>query len=275
MQRTLIQLIRISPIWLIYALMSLTIPFYILFANGFSSSYHFYRDRIGYGVIKSFVMTFVNEFNLGKVVIDRFATYAGKSFQIDVEGKDLYDSLCSKDNGFVMLGSHVGNFELAGYYLKASKRINALVYSGEAETVMKGRKSRFAQTDIHMIPINEDMSHIFSINDALSNGEIVSISGDRVFGSERTIQSVFMGKKASFPLGPFLIAIQRDIPIAVVFVMKEAIRKYKAYVFRLPDTDGLNRNEKAQALCDSYAHLLEEIVRRYPAQWYNFYDFWA
>ena len=255
--------------------MSLTIPFYLLFANGFSSSYHFYRERIGYGVLKSFFMTFVNEYNLGKVVIDRFATYAGQSFHIETEGKELYDSLCGSEEGFVMLSSHVGNYELAGYFLKAAKKINALVYSGEAPTVMNGRRDRFAKTNIQMIPIKEDLSHIFSLNEALSNGEIVSISGDRIFGTERTIQSVFMGEKASFPLGPFLMAIQRDIPLAAVFVMKEAIRKYKAYVYRLPDTDGLSRNEKAQVLCDSYAQFLEGIVRRYPTQWYNFYDFWA
>ena len=275
MQRTLILLIRISPLWLIYGLMSLTIPFYLVFADGFSASYHFFRDRIGYGPVKSFFMTFVNEYNLGKVVIDRFATYGGKTFKIEVEGQEIYDSLCERETGFVMLSSHVGNYELAGYFLKASKRINALVYSGEAATVMEGRSNRFSRTNIRMIPIKEDFSHIFTLNEALSDGEIVSIAGDRIFGADRTVRSGFMGEKASFPLGPFLIAVQRDIPMATVFVMKESVRKYKAYVFQLPDTDGLARNEKTQALCDAYAQFLERIVRRYPFQWYNFYDFWA
>ena len=275
MQRTLILLIRISPLWLIYALMSLTIPFYLVFADGFSASYHFFRDRIGFGPVKSFFMTFANEYNLGKVVIDRFAAYGGKAFRFEVEGQDIYDSLCARETGFVTLSSHVGNYELAGYFLKASKRINALVYSGEAATVMEGRTDRFSKTNIRMIPINEDLSHIFALNQALSDGEIVSIAGDRLFGGDRTVQSEFMGGKASFPLGPFLMAVQRDIPMAAVFVMKESVRKYKAYVFQLPDTEGMGRNEKTQALCDAYAGHLEGIVRRYPAQWYNFYDFWA
>ncbi len=275
MQRTLIRLIRIFPLWVIYAVMSLTIPFYILFANGFKDSYHFYRKRIGYGVVKSFLMTFVNEYNLGKVVIDRFAAYAGKTFEIETEGKEGYDALCGRDSGFVTLSSHVGNYELAGYFLKASKRINALVYSGEAETVMRGRRDCFSETNIQMIPIREDLSHIFAINNALENGEIVSIPGDRVFGAERTVRSDFFGQKASFPAGPFLIAEQRDLPEVAVFVMKESIRRYRAFVFQLPDTKGLSRADSVQTLCDAYARHLEEIVRRYPAQWYNFYDFWA
>ena len=220
-------------------------------------------------------MTFANEYNLGKVVIDRFAAYGGKAFRFEVEGQDIYDSLCARETGFVTLSSHVGNYELAGYFLKASKRINALVYSGEAATVMEGRTDRFSKTNIRMIPINEDLSHIFALNQALSDGEIVSIAGDRLFGGDRTVQSEFMGGKASFPLGPFLMAVQRDIPMAAVFVMKESVRKYKAYVFQLPDTEGMGRNKKTQALCDAYAGHLEGIVRRYPAQWYNFYDFWA
>ncbi len=275
MQRKLIQIIRVSPLRCIYVVMSLTIPFYILFANGFKDSYRFFRKRIGYGAVKSFFMTFVNEYNLGKVVIDRFAAYAGKTFEVETEGKDAFDALCSDDTGFVMLSSHVGNYELAGYSLTASKKINALVYAGETETVMEGRKDCFSETNIQMIPIQSDLSHIFAINNALEKGEIVSIHGDRVFGTERTVQSVFFGQKASFPAGPFLIAVQRGLPVVPVFVMKESLYKYKAFVFHLPDTKGLSRADAIQALCDAYAGHLENIVRKYPAQWYNFYDFWA
>jgi predicted LPLAT superfamily acyltransferase len=34
------------------------------------------------------------------------------------------------------------------------------------------------------------------------------------------------------------------------------------------------KQERIQALADAYARRLEEVVRLYPDQWYNFYDFW-
>lgn len=275
MQRALIGIARICPLILIYALMALVIPFYMLFANGYKASYSFFRKRIGYNPVRSFFSVYVNEFNLGMVVLDRFATYAGKRFKIDVEGKDVIDNLSLAPEGLIMLSSHLGNHELAGYFVKTYKRINALVFAGEKETVMEGRTNRFAKTNIRMIPIKEDLSHVFMLNEALSNGEIVSIAGDRSFGSEKRLRSIFFKEEASFPYGPFAMAVQRGIKMITIFVVKKGIRRYKVLVDALPEASGANRTEKTQSLCNSYCAILEKMAKQYPSQWYNFYDFWA
>ena len=98
-----------------------------------------------------------------------------------------------------------------------------LVFAGETKQVMNGRHSMFAGKRIQMIPISEDMSHIFLINNALSEGNIVSIKEDREFGSPRSVKCNFMGGEASFPLGPFAMATQRGINMLAVFVMKKSI----------------------------------------------------
>lgn len=275
MQRALIWIVRICPLILVYALMALVIPFYMLFANGYKASYSFFRKRIGYNPVKSFISVYVNEFNLGMVVLDRFAAYAGKRFKIEVVGQEIYDNLSSAPEGMIMLGSHLGNHELAGYFLKTTKRINALVYAGEKETVMEGRTNRFDQTNIRMIPIKGDLSHVFTLNEALANGEIVSIAGDRSFGSEKRLRSVFFEEEASFPYGPYAIAAQRGIKMITVFVIKKGVRRYKVWVDALPEATGANRAEKTQSLCNAYCAILEKMAKQYPSQWYNFYDFWA
>jgi predicted LPLAT superfamily acyltransferase len=33
--------------------------------------------------------------------------------------------------------------------------------------------------------------------------------------------------------------------------------------------------QRAKALAVSYVSILETMARRYPEQWYNFFDFWA
>ena len=43
---------------------------------------------------------------------------------------------------------------------------------------------------------------------------------------------------------------------------------------RLPEPVGKTRQECVQFLADAYAAALEAVVRQYPDQWYNFYDFW-
>ena len=107
----------------------------------------------------------------GQIVIDRFAVYAGKKFTFIEEGNDLIKKHSERDEGFVMLSSHVGNYELTGCTFDASKkRVNALVYAGESEAIMESRKKILAKHNIGLILVGNDMSHIFQMNTAIDNG---------------------------------------------------------------------------------------------------------
>ena len=84
-----------------------------------------------------------------------------------------------------------------------------------------------------------------------------------------------LGGRVSFPLGPYAIAAQRDVPVIAIFVMKETAYRYQVYVRRL-DTAGkeLRRNEKVQALANRFAEELEGILKKYPEQWFNYFEYW-
>jgi predicted LPLAT superfamily acyltransferase len=250
----------------------------MLFAHkGYISIYHFFHNRLGYGPLKSFINVYINHYTFGKVILDRFAVYSGRKFHIEIEGYEYFKELSSRENGFLQLSSHVGNYELAGYSLNSEmKRFNALVFPGETVTVMKNREKVLSQNKIQMIPVESDFSHIFLINNALMNGEIVSIPGDRIFGSSKSAECTFFGKKAKFPLGPFAIAVEREVQAISVFVMKEGVTKYRIFVkpVNLPEDANMNRREKMNALAQMFADNLESIIRRYPTQWFNYYEFW-
>ena len=274
MQRTLIRLFRVLPLGVLYGCMALVVPFYMVFSAGFRASYRFFRKRMGYNALKSFVHVYRNEFEFGKVVLDRFAAFAGKKFDVEVPRMDLFEGLCGREEGFIQLSSHVGNYEMVGYSLVSPKRINALVFAGETATVMQNRAVLFGETNVTMVPVSEDLSHIFALNNALADGEIASLPGDRVFGSQKTLQCRFFGDQARFPAGPFTLAVQRDVRILTVFAMKEGRRKYKVLLDILPEPEGETKQDRIQALADAYAARLEAVVRACPDQWYNFYDFW-
>ena len=274
MQRSLIRMFRVLPLGVLYGCMALVIPFYMLFRKGFKASYNFFRKRMGYGAVKSFLHVYKNEFEFGKVVLDRFAAFAGKKFEMEVPRMDLFQELCAGRDGFIQLSSHVGNYEMVGYSLVSPKRINALVYGGETATVMENRAALFGQTNVRMVPVSEDLMHLFTLNSALAGGEIASVPGDRVFGSQKTVECLFFGEMAKFPAGPFVLAVQRNVPILLVFVMKEGRRDYQVLLDILPEPEGETKQDRIQALADAYAARLEAVVRACPDQWYNFYDFW-
>lgn len=275
MQKSLVFLFKWVNIRFLYVVMSLVIPFYMLFnRKGYMAMYSYFHERFSYSPFKSFINVYLNHYTFGQIILDRFAFYAGKRFNINIIGNKNYETLIGKENGFIMLSSHIGNYELAGYHLKATqKSIYALIFGGETETVMKNRSKMFEGHNINMIPVKPDMSHLFKINNALREGNIVSMPGDRIFGSSKYVELNFLGKNAKFPIGPFAMAAQREIPIISIFVMKESTYNYTIYVKRI-DSSANNRKERIESMSRQFINNLEDIVLKYPTQWFNYYNFW-
>ena len=294
MHRTLIRSFKYLNLQFVYLGMAVfVIPFYMLFAHrGYITIYHYFRRRHGYGVWKSFFAVYKNHYRFGQVILDRFATYAGQRFEFELDGYEQLDELMHGESGFIILSCHVGNYELAGYAFKSTeKRYNALVFSGEAPQVMENRNRILSKNNIRMIPVSADMSHVFLLNNALASGEIVSIPADRIFGSHKHLVCRLLGSEARFPYGPYAMALQRGVPTVAIFVMKETARRYKVYIRRVEaetaDTEepqsavnavgsrGEKRSRQAVRLAQRYVDEMEQILRRYPEQWFNYYEFWG
>ena len=218
---------------------------------------------------------YANHFRFGQIILDRFGVYAGKKYHFESEGQELMDELETHPEGFLTLSCHIGNYEIAGYFMQPKqKKFNALVYAGETATVMENRQRMLSQNNMKMILVNEDMSHLFLLNSALDEGEIISMPADRIFGSQKTVECRFFGETARFPLGGFAMAVQKGVPVLAVFVMKEGMKKYHAYVRKIECNREANKREQMSQLAQRYAEQLEDIVRRYPTQWFNYFDFW-
>lgn len=276
MHEWLIRMLRFIDIRVLYLFVAVfVIPVCLVLNPSRSIAYRYFRRRIGYGRLKSAWKTYVNHCLFGQTVIDKFAMYAGKKFHVEIENYDAFLNLAARPEGFVQLSAHIGNYEIAGYTLVAeSKRFNALVFAGEKASVMKNRGKMFANTNINMIAIQPDMSHLFEIDQALANGETVSISADRINGSPKCIEDDFLGAKARFPLGPFSVATMRSLDVLAVNVMKTSLRSYKIYVTPLHYDKTATRKDQINQLFLSYVAELEKRVRQYPTQWYNYFEFW-
>ena len=277
MHRNLIRLLRFVDVRILYLFSDIFIvPFCVIFNRSGKISYSFYRERLHNSVLRSCWLAYRNHCLFSQVVIDKFAMYAGKSFDVAIEGTDRFKELEQQDAGFVQLSSHIGNYEIAGYTLRSTrKEIHAIVYSFEKESVMNNRNSMFSKTNVSMIALKEDMSHLFEIDEALCRGDIISFPSDRHMEGTRCLEAEFLGKEAQFPQGPFSVATMRGVDVLAVNVMKEGLRKYRIYLTPLAYDKTASRKEQIRQLCQAYVAELEDKVRRYPTQWFNFFDFWA
>lgn len=276
MHKWLIRLLRHTDTRVLYAFAAVFIVPVCLIVNPAQRiTYRYFRERWGMSWLRAIIKTYVNFYIFAQVVIDKFAMYAGRKFKTEIEGYDYFLTLAGKEGGFIQLSAHIGNYEIAGYTLTAEKkRFNALVFAGEKESVMRNRNRMFGDRNIRMIAIKPDMSHIFLINNALSDGETVSMPADRVIGSQKTMAVTLLGKEAHLPAGPFTVATMRGLPVIAVNVMKTAHDTYKIYVTPLRYDLSAPRRQQARQLADAYAAEIGRMMTMYPEQWYNYFDFW-
>lgn len=279
-QKALVLMLRIVPLRLIYCLMAFVVPFYIVFANKrYRAIYRYFRKHFSYSPLKAFAKTCRNHFIFGQIVIDRFAIFAGKRdvFDIEIDNYDCFDRLNKGKEAFIIASAHIGNYEIAGYMLKShNKPFNTLVYASETLTVSQNRVEMMKDNNINLIPIRDDISHMMAASMALQNGEILSAVVDRTNGTSKSVECRFLNGKADFPIGVFMLAATFEVEMIAVFSVKVSYNRYKIFIKHLtPDLPPtLSKRQKAEQLIHSYIAHTEGILKLFPEQWFNFYDFW-
>ena len=277
MHKALIGCFKILPMGLVYFFMALVVPFYMLINHqGYLAIYHYLRQRQGRGPLQAFLGCYRNHFLFGASLMDRFAAYAGRKFKVKKTGYDVFNSLVENEQGFIMLSSHIGNAEMSGYMLSTPlKRMNAITFPEEKASVRSNRDRMLEANNIRLISA-DGLDWLFTLNAALSDGEIVSMHADRLFGSSKALKVTILGAEAQIPMGPFNLGASRGLPVTASFCMKTGYRSYEAIQYRLdtPEMDTMTKKEKMEYLAARYAAVVNEVLKKWPLQWYNFFEFW-
>ena len=260
-----------------YGVLYFVAAYYSLFQKK-SNQYilYYFQKRLNYGYWKSRSSIFKSYFTFGKVLIDKTAISAGlrSKYTYEFDGIENLRNLLAAKKGGVLISAHIGNFEIAEHFfgdIDFDCQIN-LVTTDQEVTVIKEYLESVSvkKSTIKFIYVKEDMSHIFEINRALSNNELICFTGDRYFEGSKYLETELLGKSAKFPAGPFLIASRLGVPVVYVYVMKENNLHYHLYARVAQNI----KNRDSQGLLQSYVQNLETMVKKYPLQWFNYFDFW-
>ncbi len=253
---------------------------YFIFSSGkaFRAIYQFFRNIMGYGRLRSLISVYRNYYLFGQVLLDKIAMLAGfqSKFTFDFEGEHY---LRQMENGGLLISAHIGNWEIAGQLLnRLEKKINIILFDAEHRQIKGYMSDILTRRKVHFILIRDDFSHLLEIKQALSNHEIVAMHGDRFIEGNKTMDIEFMGKPASFPLGPIHMAAKFKVPVSFVFALKESRSHYHFYatpLYHIPWTGNLEKRETTyRTALKKYTEAVEEMVGKYPLQWFNYYDFW-
>lgn len=218
--------------------------------------------------------------------LDRALLLSGRDDELDIriEGLDGLRSELETGQGVLLLGSHLGSFELMRALSRHSPGQTPLrvvmdrQHNSLITQVLEELDPGIIQTVIDARQHGTQI--VLEIAEAIGQGQIVAMLGDRAHRNEPVGQVSFLGRPAPLPVAPLAIARSLEVPVFLVFGLYEGGRRYRMVFERFPAPDPAcagNRRQRRLQLDQSLAHYarrLEHFARQYPYNWFNFYDFW-
>ncbi|MGO2158974.1 MAG: glycosyltransferase family 2 protein [Vibrio toranzoniae] len=226
--------------------------------------------------------------SFGHTMLDKLAAWKGdfSADNLTIHGQDQFESMVAKQQGVLILGSHLGNIELCRALGRrhSNIKINALVFTEHAERFNSVMKAVNPQSDLNLIQVTSmGPDTAILLQQKLEQGEWIVIVGDRTSTSKesRSVWAEFLGKEAPFPQGPFMLASVLKAPVFLLFGLRDDSQKiphFNVYFEHFSDKIELPRKTREQSLqqvVQQYADRLQHYTLKAPLQWYNFFNFWT
>ncbi|NKB61071.1 MAG: hypothetical protein GKR95_02655 [Gammaproteobacteria bacterium] len=194
----------------------------------------------------------------------------------------LAEVLDGKGKGAIILVSHLGNFDVAisRSHLNPETTFNIVINMRHSQTFNQFRGKIFSEKKVRFIdPQDITPMTMIDLSQRIDQGEILVIAADRTTTSDSStsVGIKFLGAEANFPIGPFVLAHLLQSPVYTLFSIRKSgnflidFKLFKSQI-QLPRS---NRQAAITCYAAQYANQLESNCKRYPFQWYNFFDFWS
>ena len=233
-----------------------------------------YYARVGVSYSFLYYVSHINQFSLS--IFDRFVTKIDPDiFQIE---RVNLEAFVENENNRLLALSHMGNwantfvafqYENRIIHVTTDEKIKEDISSYEHS--LEHQKS----SNIKFINLREGLKASVQMVQALKQGDDLAIMVDRLVDKSRYVEVNFLDSATRFNRNPFEIAYNREVEMMGVTVIRSDDKAYKVIFSNPIKVDKSIKKEEAIAImATQYANYLEDIVRQYPKQWFNFYKFW-
>ncbi len=193
-----------------------------------------------------------------------------------VDGAEHLEAMRAAGKGGLLLTAHLGNWELGGMITRLLELPMSVVYVpdqfAEVERCRSLLRRALGVAEIAIQP-NGMLNSLPALR-ALGAGRFVALQGDRDF-DERGLPVELFGGTVRLPAGPFHLALATGAPLLPVFIAYTSGYRLAVQLgppIRLESTG--NRRADVRRGLEQWARVLEDAVRRWPTQWYTFFDYW-
>lgn len=260
------------------ALHPITAYFLLFSATARSASNEFLRKTLGRPPSIRDVYRHFHTFSA--TILDRVYLLTGREQLLDIRihSPELVLDRVDAKQGFMLLGSHLGSFEVlrALGINRKSLPLKVLLATAHNATIMRVLDALNPQIARSVISMEQSNS-ILKVHETLEQGGIIGILGDRAVDNKKTLECNFFDAKATFPTGPTLLAVTLKVPIVLFFGIYRGGNRYDIFFETLWEATHVPRRMRPAVVEDltrAYAVTLERHAKAAPYNWFNFYDFW-
>lgn len=252
--------------------------YYTLFSRNARSSSRGYLERMGlphgfwavYRHVRTFALTVADRVFL---VQDKF-----EKFEVTHTGHEHLEAALATGKGAVLLGAHLGSFEVMRVRSVArGVPINVVGDFGNAERINSVLQKINPSLNTRLISMSGGPVKLaFAVKDAIDRGELVALLGDRANEAD-AVEVEFLGSTARVTTGPYLLASVLRCPIYLTVALHHAPNRYDLYCEPFAEAVELprgKRDEALQAYAQRYMQRIEHYCRLAPDNWFNFFPFW-
>ncbi len=220
-------------------------------------------------------------FTFAATIHDRVYLLNGRfeAFDIEIEGEQLIADQVASGNGALLLGGHLGSFEVTRALGRRQPglRIVLAMYEDNTRRLNSVLDAINPAARPELIGLGTAEA-ILSIRDRLAEGALVGVLADRSLRSEVCHRLPLLGSAASFPVSAFRMAALLQTRIIFMAGLYRGANRYTIRFLPIADFTGITRAERDAAITEAlerYVAALEGCCRDAPYNWFNFYPFWA
>ena len=219
----------------------------------------------------------------GVLILDRSVALASADSGITVDSDDRarLSRALAMERGLLILTAHFGALEIAAPWLRKvvqPEQMHFVMYRDFNDSTEQFHHDQWKMLEgMKFINSTDPIAAGLQIMAAIRQRHCVGMRADRIMGG-RMVQVPLLGQTVFLPAGPFTAAVVGNTAVVTAFTLRQGPRHYRMFVSepRCYDMDaGLSRQQLIQKAAEDYAADLESLLKQYPYQWANFYDFWA
>src|SRR5438309_6641196 len=207
-------------------------------------------------------------------ILDRVYLLRGEFqyFDVTLHQKEILHRQVESGKGCILLGSHLGSFEVLRTLGVTQQDFSLKVLMDSAHNENITRFLDALNPEIARTVIAPDRPDtLLRVKESLEGGFLIGMLGDRITSDGKTTHCQFLGTPATFPAGPILLAAVMHCPIILFFGLHRGGNRYEIHFEKLFEGVTLNRDGRAaeiQNWTQRYVDRLEHYTRLAPYTWF-------